>query len=59
MAEGKHEDPDEMQERLDHLEHDIEEAKAAARAADPHHPEEPHYYDSGDEPEADDQTITP
>ena len=51
MAEGKHEDPDEMQARLDHLEHDIDEAKAAAKAADPHDPDEPHFYADDEEPD--------
>jgi hypothetical protein len=51
MAEGKHEDPDEMQARLDHLEDDIAEAKAAAKKAGPHHADDPHFYEDDEEPD--------
>jgi hypothetical protein len=38
-----------MQARLDHLEEDIAEAKAGAKAADPHHGDEPHYYEDDED----------
>jgi hypothetical protein len=49
------------QERLDKVEEDIKEAKAEADEVI--HPmgsdDGPRYYDSGDTPEEDDQTIAP
>ena len=48
---------DELQQRLDEVEDDIDDAERKAR--DLQHRDTPHWYDSGDNEEEDDQTIAP